>query len=123
MLPRGADVCDRSVQGNALPSPLGFAQVLLQYNANEPVYVGCMKSGPVVTDWKSPWYEPSNFKFGSSTSGDRNYMLHASANGYAISRPVALHIARFSDILAVRPWIPPAPHSHPIQTSYSEVWR
>eukprot|EP00892_Ulva_mutabilis_P001197 jgi/Ulvmu1/11078/UM007_0260.1 len=89
------------VQGNALPSPMGFAQVLMQYDSSSAVYAGCMKSGPVVTDWKSPWYEPSNFKFGSSTSGDRNYMLHASANGYAISRPIALHLARFNDILAV----------------------
>lgn len=54
--------------------------------------------------WKSPWYEPQAWKFGGSGSpgADRFYMLHASANGYALTRGVAMHLAHFGDVLAVR---------------------
>lgn len=95
------------VQISGLPSPVGFAQMLTQYDAREPTYAGCMKSGQVITDWKSPWYEPQNFKFGTN-GGDHQYMLHAAATGYVISRPVALHLSRYSNILMVRP--PPSAH-------------
>ena len=97
-------MCVACVQANALPNPRGLARSLLQYNDTQPSYIGCMKAGPVVGDWKSPWFEPQAWKFGGSGApgADRFYMLHASANGYALTRAVALHIAHFGDVLAVR---------------------
>lgn len=97
------------MQANALPNPRGLVRSLLQYNETQPSYIGCMKAGPVVNDWKSPWYEPQAWKFGGSGApgAERFYMLHASANGYALTRSVAMHIAHFGDILAVRNSLPP----------------
>lgn len=97
-----------------MPNPRGLVRALMQYNESQPAYIGCMKAGPVVNDWKSPWYEPQGWKFGGSGSpgADRFYMLHASANGYALTRNVAMHIAHFGDVLAVRS-DPLLSHFHP----------
>jgi hypothetical protein len=56
------------MQANALPNPRGLVRALLHYNDTLPSYIGCMKGGPVVADWKSPWYEPQAWKFGGSGS-------------------------------------------------------
>ena len=96
------------VQANALPNPQGLVVALRPYAAQgaNSSYLGCMKSGPVITDFKSPWYEPLAWKFGGTAGADggmlRNYPLHATANGYALSRSVALHLAVNADLLAVR---------------------
>jgi hypothetical protein len=97
------------VQANALPSPQGLVVALEQYlkAGTNSSYIGCFKSGAVITDHRSPWYEPAAWKFGGVGSADgnmlRNYMLHATANGYALSRSVAVHLAANADLLAVRP--------------------
>jgi hypothetical protein len=47
-------------QANALPNPAGIAKALKPYldaKANSS-YIGCMKSGLVIDDNKSPWFEP-----------------------------------------------------------------
>jgi hypothetical protein len=88
------------LQANALPNPRGLVETLQRYKPAQSAYIGCMKAGPVVTDWKSPWYEPMAWKFGGPGT-ERYYMLHAAANGYAITRSVALHIATYADVLSV----------------------
>jgi hypothetical protein len=99
--------CPGAVQANALPNPQGLALALAPYRTQKSnsSYIGCMKSGLVITDYKSPWYEPQSWKFGGVTAADglltRNYMLHATANGYALSRGVALYLATNADVLAV----------------------
>ena len=59
-----------------------------------------------VHDQSACRYEPQGWKFGgvAGAQGEsRNYPLHATANGYALSRPVAAHLAYSADMLAVRP--------------------
>jgi hypothetical protein len=94
-------------QANALPNPQGLVVTLKQYlkTGTNSSYIGCFKSGAVITDHRSPWYEPAAWKFGGVGSADgsmlHNYILHATANGYALSRSVAIHLAVNADLLAV----------------------
>jgi hypothetical protein len=95
------------LQANALPNPQGLVLALKPYlkSGTNSSYIGCLKSGAVITDYKSPWYEPQAWKFGGTSGTDgnmiRNYMLHATANGYALSRSVAIYLATNADLLSV----------------------
>ncbi|XP_062074495.1 hydroxyproline O-galactosyltransferase HPGT1-like isoform X2 [Humulus lupulus] len=54
------------------------------------IYIGCMKSGHVLSEPTNKWYEPDWWKFGDANS----YFRHASGEIYAISR----HLARYVSI-------------------------
>ncbi|KAJ7541026.1 hypothetical protein O6H91_10G042000 [Diphasiastrum complanatum] len=61
------------------------------------VYVGCMKSGEVVTDSKQRWYEPEYWKFGD----EKSYFRHAGGQMYGISKALAQYISINSAYLHV----------------------
>ncbi|RMZ52821.1 hypothetical protein APUTEX25_000940 [Auxenochlorella protothecoides] len=64
------------------------------------LYLGCMKSGQVLTDSKWKWYEPEHWRFGDALGPQGiNYMRHATGQAYGLSRPVAQYIARNAHIL------------------------
>eukprot|EP00884_Botryococcus_braunii_P017186 jgi/Botrbrau1/4150/Bobra.0192s0019.2 len=65
------------------------------------LYLGCMKSGQVLTDRRYKWFEPEYWRFGdpASSEGQINYMRHASGQVYGLSAPVARYIGRNGPIL------------------------
>ncbi|EFN59688.1 hypothetical protein CHLNCDRAFT_133227 [Chlorella variabilis] len=65
------------------------------------LYLGCMKSGEVLTDKRWKWYEPEFWRFGDPAGKENkvNYMRHASGQIYGMSRPVARYIAQNEAIL------------------------
>ncbi|CAL8462361.1 g1894 [Coccomyxa elongata] len=65
------------------------------------LYLGCMKSGQVLTDRRYKWFEPEYWRFGdpASAEGQINYMRHASGQVYGLSGPVARYIGRNGPIL------------------------
>ncbi|CAM6102280.1 unnamed protein product [Calypogeia fissa] len=58
-------------------------------------YVGCMKSGEVISAEDQRWYEPEFWKFGD----EKSYFRHATGQIYGISRAVAQYISINSPIL------------------------
>ena len=52
-------------------------------------YIGCMKTGGIVTNQQQRWYEPQHVVLGSST-----YFTHAWGSIYVVSGQVAYDIAR-----------------------------
>lgn len=65
------------------------------------LYLGCMKSGQVLTDRRYKWYEPEHWRFGdpATVEGAVNYMRHASGQVYGVSGPVARYIQRSAPVL------------------------
>jgi len=64
------------------------------------LYMGCMKSGQVLTDRRYKWFEPEYWRFGDpSGEGGINYMRHASGQIYGMSAPIARYIGRNAPIL------------------------
>lgn len=64
------------------------------------LYLGCMKSGPVLTDRKFKWFEPDAWRFGDGQKGGQpQYMRHASGQFYGISAPIARWISQNAGIL------------------------
>ncbi|KAL5853189.1 hypothetical protein ACOSQ3_008307 [Xanthoceras sorbifolium] len=51
-------------------------------------YIGCMKSGEVVTEEGKPWYEPEWWKFGDGKS----YFRHAAGTAFVLSKNLARYI-------------------------------
>ncbi|KAI4990165.1 hypothetical protein ZWY2020_038528 [Hordeum vulgare] len=54
------------------------------------VYIGCMKSGPVLSDKSSKYHEPEFWKFGEDGN---KYFRHATGQIYAISKDLATYIS------------------------------
>lgn len=54
------------------------------------VYIGCMKSGPVLSDKTSKYHEPEFWKFGEDGN---KYFRHATGQLYAISKDLATYIS------------------------------
>ncbi|KAK9817855.1 hypothetical protein WJX72_003172 [[Myrmecia] bisecta] len=65
------------------------------------LYLGCMKSGQVLTDRRYKWFEPEYWRFGdpATVDGQINYPRHASGQIYGLSGPVARYIGRNAPIL------------------------
>ncbi|CAN1222528.1 Probable beta-1,3-galactosyltransferase 2 [Linum grandiflorum] len=64
---------------------------ILSEHAKKPrVYIGCMKSGPVLAKKGVKYHEPEYWKFG--TVGNK-YFRHATGQLYAISKEVATYIS------------------------------
>uniref|UniRef100_A0A453S1K7 Hexosyltransferase n=2 Tax=Triticinae TaxID=1648030 RepID=A0A453S1K7_AEGTS len=70
--------------------------ILARHRSKPRVYIGCMKSGPVIANNESKYYEPDHWKFG--TAGN-NYFRHATRQLYAITRDLATYISANKHIL------------------------
>ncbi|KAL9691392.1 hypothetical protein QQ045_011814 [Rhodiola kirilowii] len=69
---------------------------LAQYRSKPRVYLGCMKSGPVLARKGVKYHEPEHWKFGEEGN---KYFRHATGQLYAISRDLALYIRSNQKIL------------------------
>ncbi|KAI0507520.1 hypothetical protein KFK09_013645 [Dendrobium nobile] len=63
---------------------------LARHRSKLGVYIGCMKSGPVIVQKGVRYHEPEYWKFG--TFGNK-YFRHATGQLYAISRDLATYIS------------------------------
>ncbi|KAE8671038.1 putative beta-1,3-galactosyltransferase 2 [Hibiscus syriacus] len=73
-----------------------LAITLAQHRAKPRVYIGCMKSGPVLTHKGEKYHEPEYWKFGEDGN---KYFRHATGQIYAISKDLATYISINSPIL------------------------
>ncbi|XP_049380063.1 probable beta-1,3-galactosyltransferase 8 [Solanum stenotomum] len=73
-----------------------LAGTLAKYKLKPRVYIGCMKSGPVLSQKGLKYHEPEYLKFGEEGN---KYFRHATGQIYAISRDLAAYISMNSGIL------------------------
>ncbi|KAF9661488.1 hypothetical protein SADUNF_Sadunf19G0074000 [Salix dunnii] len=69
---------------------------LARYRSKPRIYIGCMKSGPVLSQKDDKYYEPESWKFGEDGN---KYFRHATGQLYAISKDLAAYISINSPIL------------------------
>lgn len=69
---------------------------LARHRSKRRVYIGCMKSGPVLAQKDVKYYEPEHWKFGGQGN---KYFKHATGQLYAISKELAVYISKNLDIL------------------------
>ncbi|XP_009383801.2 probable beta-1,3-galactosyltransferase 8 [Musa acuminata AAA Group] len=69
---------------------------LARYRGKSRVYMGCMKSGPVLFQTGVKYHEPEHWKFGEEGN---KYFRHATGQIYAISKDLALYISTNAPIL------------------------
>ncbi|KAM0063031.1 putative galactosylxylosylprotein 3-beta-galactosyltransferase [Helianthus debilis subsp. tardiflorus] len=67
-----------------------------RYRSKPRTYIGCMKSGPVLSQKGVRYHEPEYWKFGEEGN---KYFRHATGQIYAISKDLAAYISINSDIL------------------------
>ncbi|KDD74030.1 galactosyltransferase, partial [Helicosporidium sp. ATCC 50920] len=69
--------------------------------SEQDLYVGCMKSGAVIGDPRSKWYEPEEWRFGDPSPGSQQaaYPRHASGQLYGLSRGVARYLGHAAPLL------------------------
>ncbi|MCD9638381.1 hypothetical protein HAX54_022320 [Datura stramonium] len=67
-----------------------LAATLVRYKSKPRVYIGCMKSGPVLSKKGLKYHEPQYYKFGEEGN---KYFRHAMGQIYAISRDLAAYIS------------------------------
>ncbi|KAL8064690.1 hypothetical protein ABFX02_01G107500 [Erythranthe guttata] len=76
---------------------LGILSSLLSRHQSKPrIYIGCMKSGPVLGHKGVKYHEPEYWKFGEEGN---KYFRHATGQIYAISKDLAKYISVNRDIL------------------------
>jgi hypothetical protein len=63
------------------------------------LYMGCMKSGDVVANLLSQWYEPDANRFGVRDEGGSAYPVHANKEFYVLSRYLGRYLARGRSVL------------------------
>ncbi|KAK8968965.1 Beta-1,3-galactosyltransferase 7 [Platanthera guangdongensis] len=73
-----------------------LAATLARHRSKPRIYIGCMKSGPVLSNMKVKYHEPEYWKFGEE--GNR-YFRHATGQIYAISKDLAAYISINQPIL------------------------
>ncbi|GMH00295.1 hypothetical protein Nepgr_002134 [Nepenthes gracilis] len=73
-----------------------LALTLARYLSKPGVYVGCMKSGPVLSQKNVKYHEPEYWKFGEEGN---KYFRHATGQIYAISKDLASYISTNQPIL------------------------
>ncbi|XP_023545525.1 beta-1,3-galactosyltransferase 7-like [Cucurbita pepo subsp. pepo] len=73
-----------------------LATTLARHRAKPRVYIGCMKSGPVLSDRNEKYHEPEYWKFGEDGN---KYFRHATGQIYAISNDLASYISTNRQIL------------------------
>eukprot|EP01018_Ginkgo_biloba_P013264 Gb_32300 [translate_table: standard] len=69
---------------------------LARYRSKQRVYIGCMKSGPVLAQKGVKYHEPEHWKFGEDGN---KYFRHATGQIYAISKDLANYVSVNSPIL------------------------
>nr|CAD1823219.1 unnamed protein product [Ananas comosus var. bracteatus] len=67
-----------------------LGNILSKHLLKSRVYIGCMKSGPVLTRKGVRYHEPEHWKFGD---GGNKYFRHATGQLYAISKDLATYIS------------------------------
>ncbi|XP_042064846.1 beta-1,3-galactosyltransferase 7-like [Salvia splendens] len=73
-----------------------FAATLARHRSKPRVYIGCMKSGPVLAQKSVKYHEPEYWKFGEDGN---KYFRHATGQIYAISKDLATYISINQHIL------------------------
>ncbi|XP_057457803.1 probable beta-1,3-galactosyltransferase 2 [Lotus japonicus] len=73
-----------------------LGQTLVRHRRKRRVYIGCMKSGPVLSQKGVRYHEPEYWKFGEN--GNR-YFRHATGQLYAISKDLAKYISLNQKVL------------------------
>ncbi|KAH7620834.1 hypothetical protein Ndes2526B_g04768 [Nannochloris sp. 'desiccata'] len=63
------------------------------------LYMGCMKSGDVVSNILSQWDEPDAKRFGVRNEGGSAYPVHATKEFYVVSRYLGRYLARGRSVL------------------------
>ncbi|KAK4480170.1 hypothetical protein RD792_013232 [Penstemon davidsonii] len=66
----------------------GLIELLQSRRGQDSAYIGCMKSGEVITEEGRPWYEPEWWKFGDQKS----YFRHAADPVFILSKNLAQYI-------------------------------
>ncbi|KAH6788987.1 Galactosyltransferase family protein [Perilla frutescens var. frutescens] len=67
-----------------------LGETLARHRRKPRVYIGCMKSGPVLSQRGVRYHEPEFWKFGDNGN---KYFRHATGQLYAISKDLATYIA------------------------------
>ncbi|XP_054814256.1 probable beta-1,3-galactosyltransferase 8 isoform X2 [Prosopis cineraria] len=67
-----------------------LVSTLAKYRSRPRVYIGCMKSGPVLHQKGVKYHEPEHWKFGEEGN---KYFRHATGQIYAISKDLATYIS------------------------------
>ncbi|XP_077237982.1 hydroxyproline O-galactosyltransferase HPGT3-like [Tasmannia lanceolata] len=67
----------------------GLIGILESHRGQHGAYMGCMKSGDVISDEGKPWYEPEWWKFGDNKS----YFRHAAGSLFILSGNLARYIS------------------------------
>ncbi|KAI3462434.1 hypothetical protein Pfo_019097 [Paulownia fortunei] len=73
-----------------------LAATLARHRSKPRVYIGCMKSGPVLYQKNVKYHEPEYWKFGEEGN---KYFRHATGQIYAISKDLAKYISINQPIL------------------------
>lgn len=73
-----------------------LAATLAKHRSKPRVYIGCMKSGPVLSQKSVKYHEPEYWKFGEEGN---KYFRHATGQIYAISKDLATYISINQPIL------------------------
>ncbi|KAI4311987.1 hypothetical protein MLD38_036847 [Melastoma candidum] len=77
-------------------NPAALGMILAGHRNKPRMYIGCMKSGPVLYQKDVKYHEPEYWKFGDAKN---NYFRHATGQIYAISRDIATYISENRKIL------------------------
>ncbi|KAL8485739.1 hypothetical protein ACS0TY_027868 [Phlomoides rotata] len=73
-----------------------LVKTLAKHRAQPRIYIGCMKSGPVLSQKGVKYHEPEHWKFGEEGN---KYFRHATGQIYAISKDLANYISVNSGML------------------------
>ncbi|XP_059630847.1 beta-1,3-galactosyltransferase 7 isoform X3 [Cornus florida] len=73
-----------------------LAATLARHRSKPRVYIGCMKSGPVLSQKNVKYHEPEYWKFGEEGN---KYFRHATGQIYAISKDLATYVSINQHIL------------------------
>ncbi|CAL5385109.1 unnamed protein product [Camellia sinensis] len=73
-----------------------LAATFARHRSKPRVYIGCMKSGPVLSEKNVKYHEPEYWKFGEEGN---KYFRHATGQIYAISKDLATYISINQPIL------------------------
>ncbi|XP_077248398.1 galactosyltransferase family protein isoform X2 [Tasmannia lanceolata] len=71
-------------------NPGMISNTLARHRSKPRVYIGCMKSGPVLAQKGVKYHEPEYWKFGEEGN---KYFRHATGQVYAISKDLATYIS------------------------------
>uniref|UniRef100_A0A1D1YMY6 Hexosyltransferase n=1 Tax=Anthurium amnicola TaxID=1678845 RepID=A0A1D1YMY6_9ARAE len=71
-------------------NPGMISSTLARHRSKPRVYIGCMKSGPVLAQQGVKYHEPEYWKFGEAGN---KYFRHATGQLYAISKDLATYIS------------------------------